>query len=199
VGIPDADIRDPFPTGLVAAQRERTNTIGLGFGVFNPKRPFPYVWQYGFEIQRQLPWDMLCSTGAVGSGGRDIPVAQSINDTTWNLTNRIDNGSDGCDGFFRINPPRSVASVKSAVYLAAAIDHGSNGCNRLMRIDPSRSVASVKSAVYLICNLPGRVNEVSAANLAQGAAFLRAQVPNPFAGRAPGTGLNGAPSKLAYH
>jgi hypothetical protein len=68
-----------------------------------------------------------------------------------------------------------------------------------MRIDPSRSVASVKSAVYLICNLPGRVNEVSAANLAQGAAFLRAQVPNPFAGRAPGTGLNGAPSKLAYH
>jgi hypothetical protein len=25
--------------------------------------------------------------------------------TTWNLTNRIDNGSDGCDGFFRINPP----------------------------------------------------------------------------------------------
>jgi hypothetical protein len=110
VGIPDADVRDPFPTGLVAAQRGRTNTIGLGFGVFNPKRPFPYVWQYGFEIQRQLPWDMLCSTGAVGSGGRDIPVAQSI-------------------------------------------------------------------------------NEVSAANLAQGAAFLTAQVPNPFAGRAPGTGL----------
>lgn len=112
-GIPDADIRDPFPSGLVAAQRERTNTIGQGFGVFNPERVIPYVWQYGFEIQRQLSWDLLFSTGLVGSSGRDIPVAQSI-------------------------------------------------------------------------------NEISAANLAQGAAFLTAQVTNPFAGLAPGTGLNGA-------
>ncbi len=113
VGIPDADIRDPFPTGLVAADRERTNTIGLGFGVFNPDRPIPKVWQYGFEIQRQLPWDLLFSTGAVGSSGRDIPVAQSI-------------------------------------------------------------------------------NEIPASELARGAAYLTAQVTNPFAGRAPGTGLNSA-------
>src|SRR5262245_25969014 len=113
VGIPDGDIRDPFPTGLIAADRERTNTIGMGFAVFNPKRPIIFVWQYGFEIQRQLPWDMLFSTGLVGSSGRDIAVAQSV-------------------------------------------------------------------------------NEIPASELAKGAAYLTEQVDNPFAGRAPGTGLNGA-------
>lgn len=113
VGLPDVDIRDPFPTGLVAAQREGTNTLGQSFAVFNPKRPIPYVWQYGFEIQRQLPWDLLFSTGAVGASGRDIPVAQSI-------------------------------------------------------------------------------NEIPAAELARGAAYLSEQVANPFAGRAPGTFLNTA-------
>lgn len=37
-----------------------------------------------------------------------------------------------------------------------------------------------------------QVNEVSAANLAQGAAFLNTAVANPFAGRVPGTALNAA-------
>jgi len=110
-GIPDADIRDPFPNGLIPAARERTNTIGQGFSVFNPSRAIPKVWHYAFEIQRQLPGDLLFSTAAVGSSGRDLLVSQSI-------------------------------------------------------------------------------NEISAANLAQGAAFLTAQVPNPFAGLAPGTLLN---------
>lgn len=112
-GLPDVDIRDPFPTGLIAASRERTNTIGQGFNVFNPNRKVPYVWQYNVEIQRQLPWDMLFSVAGVGSSARQIQVTQSI-------------------------------------------------------------------------------NEVPASALAQGAAFLTAQVANPFVGRAPGTGLNGA-------
>jgi len=112
-GIPDADIRDPFPNGLVPAARERTNSIGLGFSVFNPNRAIPKVWHYSFEIQRQLPGDLLFSTAAVGSSGRDLLASQAI-------------------------------------------------------------------------------NEISAANLAQGSAFLTAQVTNPFAGSAPGTGLNGA-------
>jgi hypothetical protein len=112
-GLPDADIRDPFPTGLIAASRERTNTIGLGFNVFNPQRRIPNVWQYSLEIQRQLPWELLFSVAGVGSSSRQIQVAQSI-------------------------------------------------------------------------------NEIPASALAQGAAFLTAQVTNPFAGKAPGTGLNGA-------
>ena len=113
VGLPDVDIRDPFPSGLIAASRERTNTIGLGFSVFNPQRRVPNVWQYSVEIQRQLPWDMLFSIAGVGSSTREIQVAQSI-------------------------------------------------------------------------------NEVPAVELAKGSSYLTAQVANPFAGKAPGTGLNGA-------
>ncbi|MFN7927689.1 MAG: TonB-dependent receptor [Blastocatellia bacterium] len=113
VGLPDVEIRDPFPTGLIAAAREKTNTIGQGFTVFNPNRKIPYVWQYSVEVQRQLPWDMLFSVAGVGSSARQIQVTQSI-------------------------------------------------------------------------------NEIPASALAQGSAFLTAQVANPFAGKAPGTGLNGA-------
>jgi hypothetical protein len=110
-GIPDVDIRDPFPSGLIQAQRERSNTIGQGYTVFNPERRVPKVWQYSFEIQRQLPWDLLFSTAWVGSSSRDIQVSQLI-------------------------------------------------------------------------------NEIPASELAKGAAYLQAQVANPFAGRAPGTTLN---------
>ncbi|HMY71353.1 MAG TPA: carboxypeptidase regulatory-like domain-containing protein [Blastocatellia bacterium] len=113
VGLPDVSITDPFPTGLIAASRERTNTIGQGFSVFNPQRRIPNVWQYSVEIQRQLPWDMLFSIAGVGSSTRQIQVSQSI-------------------------------------------------------------------------------NEVPESELAKGSAYLTAQVPNPFAGLAPGTGLNGA-------
>jgi Carboxypeptidase regulatory-like domain/TonB dependent receptor len=113
VGLPDVDIRDPFPTGLIAASRERTNTIGQGLNVFNPQRRIPNVWQYSLEIQRQLPWELLFSVAGVGSTSRQIQVTQSI-------------------------------------------------------------------------------NEIPASALAQGAAFLTAQVANPFVGKAPGTGLNGA-------
>lgn len=111
VGIPDVEIRDPFPSGLVPAFREQTNTIGQGFSIFNPQRRVPYVWQYSFEIQRQLPWNLLFSMGAVGSSSRALLVSLSI-------------------------------------------------------------------------------NEISAADLARGSSFLTQQVPNPFAGLAPGTSLN---------
>src|SRR5262249_44320995 len=35
------------------------------------------------------------------------------------------------------------------------------------------------------------INEISAADLARGASYLNEQVPNPFAGRLPGTSING--------
>ncbi|MEY3284639.1 MAG: hypothetical protein RIR86_2652 [Acidobacteriota bacterium] len=113
IGLPDVSINDPFPTGLISASREKTNTIGTSLSVFNPQRKVPYVWQYSLEVQRQLPWDMLVSIAGVGSSSRAIQVTQSI-------------------------------------------------------------------------------NEVAAAELAKGASYLTAQVPNPFVGKAPGTGLNGA-------
>jgi outer membrane receptor protein involved in Fe transport len=80
VGIPDVQIQDPFPAGLVPVSREKTNTIGQPFTVFNPKRRVPYVWQYSFEIQHQLPWELLFSTGGIGSSSRDLLVTQSINE-----------------------------------------------------------------------------------------------------------------------
>ena len=52
------------------------------------------------------------------------------------------------------------------------------------------SVAGVGSSSRAI-QVSQSINEVPAAELAKGASYLTAQVPNPFAGKAPGTGLNG--------
>jgi hypothetical protein len=80
-GIPNVDIRDPFPDGLAPVSRERSNTIGQpSFNVFNPGRRVPYIWQYGFEIQRQLPWNLLFSTGAVRTRSRALPLGLAINE-----------------------------------------------------------------------------------------------------------------------
>ncbi|MFZ4795015.1 MAG: TonB-dependent receptor domain-containing protein [Blastocatellia bacterium] len=53
------------------------------------------------------------------------------------------------------------------------------------------SVAGVGSSSRAI-QVSQSINEVPAAELAKGASYLTAQVPNPFVGKAPGTGLNGA-------
>jgi hypothetical protein len=52
-------------------------------------------------------------------------------------------------------------------------------------------VSYIGSRTYSLNTSQG-INEVSAADLARGAAFLNQQVPNPFAGLLPGTAINGA-------
>jgi outer membrane receptor protein involved in Fe transport len=113
-GIPDVDIRDPFPDGLIPASRERTNTIGMpSITVFNPQRRIPYVWQYSFEIQRQLPWDMLFSTGAVGSNSRALPLGVAINEISAEhlalgpaeLTRQVENPFAGLAPGTQLNGP----------------------------------------------------------------------------------------------
>jgi hypothetical protein len=52
-------------------------------------------------------------------------------------------------------------------------------------------ISYIGSRTYSLNTAKG-INEVSAADLAQGAAYLNAQVTNPFAGLLPGTAINGA-------
>lgn len=84
-------------------------------------------------------------------------------------------------GFSVFNPQRKIPNVWQY----------SVEFQRQLPWDMLFSVAGVGSSSRAI-QVSQSINEVPAAELAKGASYLTAQVPNPFAGKAPGTGLNGA-------
>ena len=84
-------------------------------------------------------------------------------------------------GFSVFNPQRKIPNVWQY----------SIEVQRQLPWDMLFSVAGVGSSSRAI-QVSQSINEVPAAELAKGASYLTAQVPNPFAGKAPGTGLNGA-------
>jgi hypothetical protein len=116
-GVPVNTLDNPFPAGIltpVGASLGLSTALGQSFAFADPAggKP-PYVHQFSFEIQRQLPGDFLVSAAYVGSRSRQIAVSQQL-------------------------------------------------------------------------------NALPASALALGPSALTASVPNPFAGRIPGTSLNGA-------
>lgn len=84
-------------------------------------------------------------------------------------------------GFSVFNPQRKIPNVWQY----------SIEVQRQLPWDMLFSVAGVGSSSRAI-QVSQSINEVPAAELAKGASYLTTQVPNPFAGKAPGTGLNGA-------
>jgi hypothetical protein len=82
-GIPYNTLDNPFPTGIlrpVGASLGLATAIGQSFSFADPAggQP-PYVHQYSFDIQRELPGDFLVSAAYVGSQSRHIAVSQQIN------------------------------------------------------------------------------------------------------------------------
>jgi hypothetical protein len=82
-GVPANTLDNPFPTGIlvpVGHSLGLSTALGQSFSFADPAggQP-PYVHQFSFEIQRELPGDFLVSAGYVGSRSRDIAVSQQIN------------------------------------------------------------------------------------------------------------------------
>jgi len=115
-GVPQNLLTNPFPDGILQPAGNSAGLatfLGQGFNFSDPTRTVPMTHQFSFEIQRELPKQLLFTLGYVGSRIRGLSV----------------------------NKP---------------------------------------------------FNEISAESLALGATALTANVPNPMAGRIPGTALNAA-------
>ncbi|MBL8229635.1 MAG: TonB-dependent receptor [Bryobacterales bacterium] len=73
---PSANLSNPFPGGVL---RPVGNALGLlagvgqSFGFFDQARRSPYVHQYSFDVQRELPGKIALSLGYVGSFSRQLP------------------------------------------------------------------------------------------------------------------------------
>ncbi|HKE26030.1 MAG TPA: TonB-dependent receptor [Bryobacteraceae bacterium] len=82
-GIPANTLDNPFPTGILqpaGSSQGMLTALGQSYQFADPAGGAPpLVHQFSFEIQRQLPGNLLVSAGYVGSRSDRIPVSQQLN------------------------------------------------------------------------------------------------------------------------
>jgi len=67
---PANNLVNPFPQGIlqpVGNSQGAATGIGTTFSIFDPHARSPYVQQFSFDIQRELPWGIAVEAGFVGS------------------------------------------------------------------------------------------------------------------------------------
>jgi hypothetical protein len=87
-GVPFNTLANPFPAGILhpaGSTLGLATALGQSFSFANTDggQP-PYVHQFSFEVQHELPKDFLITAAFVGSRSRDIPVSRSINEISAN-------------------------------------------------------------------------------------------------------------------
>jgi carboxypeptidase family protein/TonB-dependent receptor-like protein len=75
--VPQDPLSNPFPTGIVqpmGRNQALINVQGAGLSAALSKTPPPYVQQWNFDIQRQLPGNTLVDVAYAGSKGTHLPM-----------------------------------------------------------------------------------------------------------------------------
>ncbi len=73
--MPANTLNDPFPTGLIAppgASQGLLTQRGQSFTFNLPGRRIPYIHQFSFGVQRELPWGIKLDASYVGSRARAL-------------------------------------------------------------------------------------------------------------------------------
>lgn len=81
-GVPFNTLSNPFPDGILqpdGASKGLETDMGESFSFADPNAKAPYVKQFAFGIQRQLPRNFLVTASYVGSRSSRLPVNQQIN------------------------------------------------------------------------------------------------------------------------
>ncbi|MEZ5404315.1 MAG: TonB-dependent receptor [Bryobacteraceae bacterium] len=74
---------NPFPDGYltpVGSSQGLGTLVGRGFSFGAPSRTIPFVHQYSFGLQHELPWRVLVDASYVGSRTGDLQTAKGINE-----------------------------------------------------------------------------------------------------------------------
>jgi len=77
IQMPNNPISNPFPTGIIQPMYRNQaliNVQGAGIGAALNNFPPPYVQQWNFDIQRQLPGNALIDVAYAGSKGTHLPA-----------------------------------------------------------------------------------------------------------------------------
>jgi len=82
-GVPFNTLDNPFPSGIlrpVGSSQGLLTALGQSFSFADPRGANPpYVQQFSFEVQRELPANFLISGAYVGSRSSRISVSQQLN------------------------------------------------------------------------------------------------------------------------
>jgi hypothetical protein len=85
---PDHTLTNPFPTGIIQPVGNTLGTstgIGQAFTLVDPHAKSPYVEQFSFDVQRELPFGIAAEVGFVGSKSSHLSLGStSLNGNALN-------------------------------------------------------------------------------------------------------------------
>jgi len=141
---PNATLSNPFPAGLSLppghSEDVESPILGSNPQIGVPAVPTPYVQQWNFAVQRELPGGTALEVGYAGSKGTHLPIGIPINGTSGNqiadsylsLGNQLVNQVP--------NPFFGKVPVTAGILTAATISQG-----QLLRPYPQYSDTSITS------------------------------------------------------
>ncbi len=85
---PANSLTNPFPTGILQPVGNTLGTstgIGQSFSLVDPNARSPYVQQYSFDVQREVPWGIATEVAFVGSKSSHLSLGSgTINENALN-------------------------------------------------------------------------------------------------------------------
>lgn len=106
VGYPGGKLLDP-----IGASEGAASFLGEGITALYLDRGLPYSHQYSFDIQRQLPGNMLFEIGYVGNATRGLPMSFGLNYLPLNeLGRRLPNGTID-NAYYTAQVPNPMAGL----------------------------------------------------------------------------------------
>jgi hypothetical protein len=103
--IPIIPINNPFPNGFAIPQGSAGGAatyVGRGFDFVNPNFKVPYVHQFSFGFQYQLPWDAKIELSYVGNRTRKLQTNRAFNEPDLAMRQRCNplegGNADFCNG-----------------------------------------------------------------------------------------------------
>jgi len=134
---------NPFPLGITppAGRNAALNTLGNGLEAPLPFNPPPYVQQWNFGIQRQLPGNTLVDIAYAGSKGTHLPMHNQ--DLNQMLPQFLPTGAVG--------NPAAVAQIASLTALVPNPFAGAcAGCNGPVLTGTVGTSANIKAGQLLL-------------------------------------------------
>jgi hypothetical protein len=126
-------ISNPFPQGIripPGASQGLLTFLGRGFNFVNPKFKLPYVNQFSFGFQYELPWQSKIELTYAGSRGRDLQTTLGVNNYDLNFRRQCNLAEGGnplfCDQqlpnpFFGLAPFAETARFTSPMLSRATL------------------------------------------------------------------------------
>ncbi|MFN7937355.1 MAG: carboxypeptidase-like regulatory domain-containing protein [Bryobacteraceae bacterium] len=106
VGLPGGRLLAPIGNSLGAA-----SFLGESVPTFYRTRPLPYSMQWSFDIQREMPGNMLVEVGYSGNANRRLPITYNLNYIPANELGRRTSAGVIDNAYYQAQVPNPMAGL----------------------------------------------------------------------------------------